>query len=167
MDEKLIVVGRVAGLYGIKGWLKIISHTEPRQNILDYRPWYLERAGKVEQVDPVAGRKQGKSLVAQVAGIEDRDTAARLIGATILVNRESFAQPESAEYYWNDLVGLKVETVEGVTLGVVDSLIATGANDVLIIEGDRRRLIPFIADDVIKKVDLDAAKITVDWDPEF
>ena len=167
MDDKLIVVGRVAGLYGIKGWLKIISHTEPRRNILDYRPWYLERAGKVEQVDPVTGREQGKSLVAQIAGIDDRDMATGLIGATILVNRELFVQTGSNEYYWNDLVGMNVETVDGVTLGVVDSLLATGANDVLIVEGDRRRLIPFIADDVIKRVDLDTAKIMVDWDPEF
>jgi 16S rRNA processing protein RimM len=167
MDKNLVVVGQIAGLYGIKGWLKIVSHTDPRQNILDYRPWYLERDGKIEQVDPVTGRAQGKSLVAQVAGIEDPDTATGLIGATILVNRESFAQTESDEYYWNDLVGLKVETVDGVALGGVESLLATGANDVLIVEGDRRRLIPFIADDVVKRVDLDAAMITVDWDPEF
>ena len=167
MDEKLIVVGRVVGLYGVKGWVKVHSYTEPRRNILSYRPWYLEHAGKVEQVDPTTGREQGKSLVAQFAGIEDRDEAGKLIGANILVNRETFAQTGSNEYYWSDLTGLQVATIDGVSLGVVHSLLATGANDVLVVEGERRRLIPFVADDVVKRVDLDAAMITVDWDPDL
>ncbi len=167
MDEKRVVVGHVAGLYGVSGWVKVVSYTEPRKNILDYRPWYLEFSGAVEQVDPAAGREHGKGLIAQVAGIEDRDAAARLVGADILVNRELFALTGNHEYYWNDLIGLRVTTVDGVILGVVDGLLETGANDVLVLKGERRRLIPFIADDVVKSVDLGAAVITVDWDPEF
>jgi len=167
VDENLVVVGRVAGLYGVRGWIKVISYTDPRKNILGYRPWHLERAGNIEQVDLAAGREQGKGLIAQVAGIEDRDTAAGLIGANILVNRELFAQTGSNEYYWRDLVGLQVATIEGVTLGVVDSLLETGANDVLVLQGERRRLIPFVVDDIVKRVDLDAGTIVVDWDPEF
>lgn len=167
MDEKLVVVGRVAGLYGVRGWVKVISYTEPRKNILSYRPWHLERSGVIEQADPAAGREQGKGLVAQIAGFEDRDASAGLIGASILVNRELFAQTGSNEYYWRDLVGFRVATIEGVTLGVVDSLLETGANDVLVLQGDRRRLIPFVVDDIVKRVDLDAATIIVDWDPEF
>jgi len=167
VDEKFIVVGHIVGLHGVRGWVKVVSYTEPRQNILDYRPWYLEQAGVVEQVDPAAGREQGKSLIAQISGIEDRDTAAGLIGANILVNRELFAQTGSGEYYWSDLIGLQVTTIDGVILGVVDSLLATGANDVLVVCGDRRRLIPFISDDVVKCVDLAAGMVTVDWDPDF
>jgi 16S rRNA processing protein RimM len=167
VDEKLVVVGRVAGLYGVRGWVKVISYTEPRKNILSYQPWYLERDGVVEQADPTAGREQGKGLVAQVAGIKDRDAAAGLIGADILVKRELFAQTGSNEYYWRDLVGMRVATIDGVTLGVVDSLLETGANDVLVLQGERRRLIPFVVDDIVKSVDLDAAMIIVDWDPEF
>jgi len=167
VDDKLIVVGRIVGLHGVRGWVKVVAYTEPRQNILDYRPWYLDRAGTVEQVDPVAGREQGKSLIAQISGIEDRDAAAALIGANILVNRELFAQTGSDEYYWSDLIGLRVMTTDGVTLGVVDSLLETGANDVLVVSGNRRRLIPFVTDDVVKCVDLAAGTITVDWDPEF
>jgi len=167
VDENLVVVGRVAGLYGVRGWIKVLSYTEPRKNILGYRPWHLERADVIEQVDLAAGREQGKGLVAQVAGIEDRDVAAGLIGANILVNRDLFAQTGSNEYYWRDLVGLRVATIEGVTLGVVESLLETGANDVLVLQGDRRRLIPFVMDDIVKRVDLDAATIVVDWDPEF
>ncbi len=167
MDEKLVVVGRIAGLYGIKGWVKVISYTEPHNNILGYRPWYLERGGSVEQADLAAGRRHGKGLIAQVAGIEDRGAAAGLIGANILVNRELFAPTGHNEYYWRDLVGLRVTTADGVDLGVVDSLLETGANDVLVLQGERRRLIPFVVDDIVKYVDLKAGTITVDWDPDF
>jgi 16S rRNA processing protein RimM len=167
VDEKLVVVGRIAGLYGVKGWVKVTSYTKPRKNILDYRPWCLERAGVIEQVDPTAGREQGKGLIAQIAGIEDRDAAAGIIGADILVSRELFAQTGDDEYYWRDLVGLRVMTIDGVNLGVVDSLLETGANDVLVVMGERRRLIPVVLDDVIKRIDLAAATITVDWSPEF
>jgi 16S rRNA processing protein RimM len=167
VDGNLVVVGRVAGLYGVKGWIKVISYTEPRKNILDYRPWHLEQDGVIEEAGSVTGRIQGKGLVANLAGIEDRDAAAGLIGANILVNRDLFAQPESDEYYWRDLVGLKVVTTEGVNLGSVESLLETGANDVLVLQGERRRLIPFVVDDIVKRVDLDAAKIIVDWEPEF
>jgi len=167
VDENLVVVGRVAGLFGVKGWFKVFSYTEPRKNILDYRPWHLERAGVVEQAGPVTGQIQGKGLVAHLAGIEDRDAAAGLIGANILVNRDLFAQTERDEYYWRDLAGMQVVNVEGVSLGVVESLLETGANDVLVLQGERRRLIPFVVDDVVKRVDLDTAKIIVDWDPEF
>lgn len=167
MDEKLVVVGRVAGLYGVRGWVKVISYTEPRRNILDYGPWFLERDGVVEQVEPADGREQGKGLIAQVTGFEDRDAAAGLIGADILVNRELFAQTGTNEYYWSDLVGLRAVTIDGVFLGVVDSLLETGANDVLIVIGDRRRLIPFAVEDIVRGVDLEAKTITVDWDPDY
>jgi 16S rRNA processing protein RimM len=167
VDKNLVVVGRVAGLYGVKGWFKVISYTEPRRNILDYQPWHLEQAGVIEPAGSVTGQIKGKSLVAHLAGIEDRDAAAGLVGATILVNRDLFVQTEKDEYYWRDLEGLQVVNVEGVSLGVVESLLETGANDVLIVQGERRRLIPFVVDDIVKRVDLDAAKIIVDWEPEF
>ena len=164
MTSGFALVGRIAGLYGLKGWVKVISYTEPRKNILGYQPWFLERDGVVEQFDPAAGRAQGKGLVAQVTGVEDRDAAARLIGANILVNRESFTPTGCNEYYWHDLVGLQVATIEGAALGVVDSLLETGANDVLVVvQDDHRWLIPFIVDDVVKRVDFDAATIVVDW----
>jgi 16S rRNA processing protein RimM len=167
VDKNLVVVGHVAGLYGVKGWFKVISYTEPRRNILDYQPWHLEQAGVIEPAGSLTGQIQGKSLVAHLAGIEDRDAAAGLVGANIFVNRDLFVQTEKDEYYWRDLEGLQVVNVEGVSLGVVESLLETGANDVLILRGERRRLIPFVVDDIVKRVDLDAAKIIVDWEPEF
>ena len=112
MDKNLVVVGRIAGLYGVKGWFKVISYTEPRRNILDYQPWHLEQAGVIEPAGSLTGQIQGKSLVAHLAGIEDRDAAAGLVGANIFVNRDLFAQTERDEYYWRDLAGLQVMNVE-------------------------------------------------------
>lgn len=112
-------------------------------------------------------RRQGKGLIARFSGIEDRDTAAGLVGADIFVERRQFTGTQPGEHYWADLVGLPVETADGRMLGEVDSLLATGANDVLVIDGEKRRLVPFIAGQVIKAVDLDTGKIVVDWDPDF
>lgn len=167
MIEKRIVVGRIAGHYGVKGWVKVNSYTEPREKIFDYRPWYLEHDGVARQIEIVGCRAQGKGLIVQFAGMADRETAADLIGMNILVERNALGETDEGQYYWHDLVGLRVVTVDGCDLGHVESLLATGANDVLVLRGERRRLIPFVVDEYVKRVDLTAATITVDWDPAF
>ena len=167
MDENLVIVGRIAGPYGIKGWVKVNSFTEPNENIFDYGPWQLERDGALELCSSVKGRKQGKALIAQIDGVADRDAAAGLAGSNIRVDRGCFAEAGQGEYYWRDLLGLTVRTTAGLELGHVESLMETGANDVLVVEGERRRLVPFVFEDVITKVDLEAGAIVVDWDPDF
>jgi 16S rRNA processing protein RimM len=102
-----------------------------------------------------------------IAGIDDRDIAASLLNTQIAVRREQLPPAAEGEYYWSDLVGLAVRTIAGVELGKVTHLMQTGANDVLVVKGDRERLIPFLQPDVVKRVDLDAGIIEVDWDPEF
>jgi 16S rRNA processing protein RimM len=169
--EEKIVVGRISGVYGIKGWVRILSFTSPLENILSYRPWRLTREslpeGFGDEIEFAEGRRQGKGLVARLPGIDDRDAAAKLVGAEIEVARGQFAVSADGEFYWADLIGLHVETSAGEDLGVVESLLETGANDVLVIAGTRRRLIPYLKDEVIVEVDLDQQKIVVDWDPEF
>ena len=167
VDENWVEVGQIAAPYGVRGWFKVNSFTEPRNNILDYGPWHLVQDGAVKLTAAAKGKLQGKSLIAQIDGVNDRDAADDLRGTSILVDRENFAPTHSGEYYWRDLVGLQVSTEEGLNLGTVDSLMETGANDVLIVQGDRRRLIPFVNDDVIISVDLAAGNIVVAWDPEF
>ena len=167
MDERYVIVGRISGIHGVKGWIKVHSFTEPRENIVTYDPWRLHLANETRKFSVAAGRASGKTIIAQLCGVEDRDSAAGLIGAEILVEREKFSAAKKGEYYWTDLIGLQVQTVNGQDLGVVDHLIETGANDVLVIDGDRRRLVPFLMDIVIKAVDLDDRKIVVEWDPEF
>ena len=162
-----IVLGEFAGVYGVKGWLRIRSFTQPVENILGYTTWFV---GKGADWTPRAlreGRSHGKGLIARLDGIEDRDDAARLVGQQIAVPREALPATDEDEFYWADLEGLRVETIDGVDLGTVERLIETGANDVLVVRGDRERLIPFVRPTVVREIDLDAARIRVDWDPDF
>ncbi len=166
--NEYIDVGRITGLYGVRGWVKIFSHTQPRENILSYTTWYLKKQGGWSAVELETGRVHGKGVVAKLKGCDDRDAAAALMGNSIAIRREQLPQAGSDEYYWTDLVGLKVHNLEGVELGFVDHLLETGANDVLVVVQDRReRLIPFVQGQFIKRIDLAAGEITVDWDPEF
>lgn len=165
--DDLQIVGRINGIYGVKGWVKVFSETQPRENILKYSPWFLNWRGKYYQVNVTAGRPQSKTLIASLADLEDRDLAAQLNGAVIGVSRSSFAKLEDGEFYWADLEGLTVETLKGETLGTVDHLFETGANDVMVVNGDRERLLPFLYERVIIDIDISAGKILVDWDPDF
>lgn len=165
---EFIVVGRVSGLYGVRGWVKVFSHTQPRENILTYATWYLHKQGAWVANDLETGRVQGKGVVAKLKGCDDRDAAAALMGCDIAIRREHLPQAAPGEYYWADLMGLEVVNLDGVCLGVVDHLMETGANDVLVVQKDgEERLIPFVQEQFVKGVDLDAGVITVDWDPEF
>jgi 16S rRNA processing protein RimM len=165
--DQYVIVGRISGLYGVRGWCKVYSWTDPRENILTYSPWYLKRNGEWLEYEVAEGRRQGKAVIVHIAGIDDRDIAATLLNTQIAVRREQLPPAAEGEYYWSDLVGLAVRTIAGVELGKVTHLMQTGANDVLVVKGDRERLIPFLQPDVIKRVDLDAGIIEVDWDPEF
>lgn len=166
-SERLVTVGRVAGLFGVDGWLRIYSYTQPRENILGYAEWHLAAGGQWRPADLEQGRRQGKGVVAKLAGIDGRDQARAWLGSTIAVARSALPEPEPGEYYWVDLEGLRVRTVDGTELGVVDHLFATGANDVLVVRGERERLVPFVLDEVVERVDPQAGVIEVDWDPEF
>ena len=145
----------------------MFSYTEPRAGIIDYKPLYLSDAGQWHSYTVQDSRVQGKSIIIKFLGCDDRDTAANLLGRDIAVRRDQLAALAPDEFYWSDLEGLRVVTVNDVTLGSVDYLFATGANDVLVVKGERERLIPFLLGDVVKTIDLNQAMIVVDWDPEF
>jgi 16S rRNA processing protein RimM len=164
-----VLVGRIVGLYGVQGWLKIESWTEPRTQIFKYQPWLLEKApGEVMEIAGITGRPQGKGLICQLPGVDDRDAAAALVGKDIHVARELLPPPAKDEYYWVDLEGLEVVTTEGVSLGRVSHLFATGANDVVVVrDGTRERLVPFVQGTYVRSVDLSGGRMVVDWDPEF
>lgn len=115
----------------------------------------------------VDGNSQGKSIITELEGVTNRDQAISLMGFNVFIAAEQLPKTSEGEYYWSDLVGMKVETEQGVYLGVVDSLLETGANDVLIVKGERERAIPFIQGQTIKNIDLELASLVVDWDPEF
>lgn len=172
-SQQQTVLGQITALYGVKGWVKIYSYTEPMENILSYSPWLVLLDGVWSPIEVVQGKRHGKGIVAKLAGCDDRDQARRYCGADIAVESGKLPQLESGDYYWSQLETLKVVTELGVTLGRVDHMMATGSNDVLVVKStedsldDRERLVPYLPDQVVKDVNLDTGIIRVDWDPEF
>ncbi|RYD14354.1 MAG: ribosome maturation factor RimM [Lysobacteraceae bacterium] len=167
-SETFVLLGKIVGLHGVRGELKLESYTEPRMQIFRYQPWRMRSASGESLLEGCRGRAQGKGIVAELPGVTDRDAAAALVGSEIWVARSALPPPAPGEYYWSDLEGLEVSTVEGVSLGTVSHLLATGANDVLVVRNaDRERLIPFLVGQFVTEVDLEAGRVTVDWDPDF
>lgn len=165
--RRLICLGKIVGVWGVAGWLKIHSYTRERTDIFSYKQWLLGDADHLRQFELEAGREHGRGgLVAKLAGLDDRDAAAAEIGSLIQVPPGQLPALEEGEYFWHQLEGLVVETLDGTALGTVDHLFETGANDVLVVIGERERLIPYIPG-VIREVDLDAGTMRVDWDAEF
>jgi 16S rRNA processing protein RimM len=160
--------GEVSGVFGVKGLVKVFSFTEPRENILQYSPWILQKNNQTREIKVTGGQRQGNTVVAELDGITDRDAALALMGWKIFISKQQLPKPKPGEYYWADLVGLKVKTQEGILLGVVDHLLETGANDVLVVvDGDIERLIPFLQQHTVLNIDLNAGLMVVDWDPDF
>ncbi|HEY8567954.1 MAG TPA: ribosome maturation factor RimM [Microbulbifer sp.] len=178
VNENLVTVGRITAVYGVRGWVKVHSYTEPMENILDFSGWWLQApgAGGQEGWQPLeidAGKRHGKGLVVHIKGVDDRDIAATFCQRDIAVAGSEMPQLEDGEYYWHQLQGLQmISQFEGreYRFGEVVRLMETGANDVMVVRGGedgRERLIPYLPGEFITKVDLEAGLIFVDWDPEF
>lgn len=161
-----ICVGHITGVQGLKGWLRVFSDTSPRENIVEYSPWMLKSGGDIQTLE-VEGRLQGRLVLAKIAGIESREQAAELIGSKIYIWPDQLPELDQDEYYWSDLIGMQVESLQAEVLGQVDDMIETGANDVMAVKGDRDRLIPFVMDDIVQEVDLAKRRIIVDWQADF
>ena len=164
----MVVMGRVAGAQGIQGWIKVQPFTARLDSLMDYRSWWLgnEKQGWRE-LDVLRSSMHGKSLIAQLMGCHDRNTAEKFKGLLIAVPRNRMPQPDEGEYYWSDLIGLEVRNLADEILGVVDNLQETGANQVLCVAGAKGEiLIPFIGS-AIKEVDLAGGLIRVDWQADF
>jgi 16S rRNA processing protein RimM len=166
-DDRLLLLGELVGVHGLQGGLKLRSHTNPIEAILGYQPWLLRHRGSERPVKGAKGRLQGKGLVIQLPGVDTREAAEALLGAELWVSRDALPPAAPGEYYWADLEGLEVVTVDGQSFGHVAQMMETGANDVMVVRGDRERLVPFVQPDVVTAVDLAGRRITVDWDPEF
>lgn len=164
-QAKFLTLGQIAGAHGVKGWVKVISFTQPREAILEYDSWLLGDKHRLTQV--INGSRHGKSIVAQLEGVTDRDKAEALSGLEIRIDRSHLPETGKNQYYWADLIGLQVLLENGESLGEISQMMATGANDVMVVEGDRERLIPFATGYTVTKVDLESKQVIVDWDPEF
>lgn len=158
------MLGRIVGLYGVKGWVKVFSYTDPREAVLQYQDWQLKQHGVMTPIRLSEGKRHGKTVIARLGDISDRDAAAELLEAEIYVARDELPEVEGGSYYWTDLEGLTVVRQDGQAIGNVAYLLETGAHDVLVVKGDTERLIPFVMDEFIVDVDLDKGLITVNWD---
>ena len=171
-SPQTLVIGRIVGVHGVRGWVRVHSYTEPEENLLGYANLKLGREPQWQAIEFDAGRRHGKRLIAHIAGIDDRNAAEGLQGMDIVMAAASLPSLAEGEFYWHQLPGFEVYAA-GQLLGCVARLIATGANDVFVVrpcEGsidERERLIPWIKGDVVKSVDITGAAIEVDWDVEF
>lgn len=163
--EAQVLVGRISGIFGVRGWVRVYSYTDPPENILRYGPWLVgdDRRAEYAVLD---GATHGRGIIARLAGIDDRDQARGLIGSDIRVPRGRFGGTATGEYFCSDLIGLRVCDREGTVLGRVEDIMETGANDVLVVQGERRRLVPYLAT-VVRSVDIAAGTMEVDWDADF
>jgi 16S rRNA processing protein RimM len=159
-------MGRIVAPYGVRGWVKIRPYTQSVDGLLEYPRWWVGTEDAWVEHAHVEGRGHGTMLVARLDGFDDREQVVPLRGRDIAIDREELPKAAADEYYWDDLVGLAVATREGVDLGRVTEVFDTGANDVLVVGGERERLIPFLAS-VLVEVDLAGGRLVVDWDPEF
>ncbi|MBZ5486990.1 ribosome maturation factor RimM [Halomonas aquamarina] len=172
-DDTHVVLGKLTSPYGVKGWLKVYSYTNPMDSILDYPEWWVRKGETLTPMPIVQGRRQGKGLVVQLKGVDDRDAAEALAQADIVLPKSALPELDADEYYWHELEGLAVFTQAGERLGRVSYLFETGANDVMVVRGDenaidkRERLLPFLPDDVIVDISLENGRMVVDWDSEF
>lgn len=166
LDEKKLLVGKINGFFGVQGWVKIFSYTEPRKNILEYQPWFFIDNGIYKVVETTTGREQSKTIVAHVRGIDNRDQAGQLIGKDLYIDKDQLPKLDDDEHYWHELTGFRVININEVDLGVVDYLVDTGSNHVLVTKGDTERWIPYI-DPFLVSVDKQKKVITVDWDENY
>ncbi|HKO88377.1 MAG TPA: ribosome maturation factor RimM [Burkholderiales bacterium] len=163
MSEDFVVLGRVTGPYGVKGWIKIQPYTEDVERLCEYKAWWV--GGQQKAVMEAA--VHSASVIAQVAGVESREAAAALKGAEIAVPREALPEVSEDEFYWADLIGLEVVNEQEEVLGKVAGHMSNGAHDVMrVMDGETERLLPFV-DAVIRKVDMAARRIRVDWGADW
>lgn len=173
--DSYITAGKIVGVFGVKGWLKVKTFTETPDGLLEYPSWLLQgpSGGPVKPWQVSEGKITDKGMLVSFEGLNDRELAKTLVGSMVLVDKDQLPELDDGEFYWYQLEGLRVMTREGVNLGKVSHLMETGANDVIVILGDenavdrRERLLPYVPDDVVVSVDLDKRIMTVDWDPDF
>ncbi len=165
-NSKRLLVGKINGLFGVRGWVKIFSHTHPRKNILSYQPWSIQVGGQWHTLAISNAQEQSKTIVAKIKGFDNRQQARMMLGTNIYVDRSQLPKLNKGEYYWQDLINLKVVNQLGIVLGTVKNLVYTGANHVLVVQGEKEHWVPYIAP-FLCEVDIEKQQILVDWDKDF
>ena len=166
-NEDLVTMGFVRGAFGVRGSIKVHADTEYPDSLFDYPVWWLGKEGNWKPYKFENGAVQPKALAVKLEGVDDRDAAEALRGMQIAIPRSELPDAGDDEYYWTDLIGLDVVNQDGVTLGQVSALMETGANDILVVDGETgQRLIPFVGQYVLD-VKLAEKRILVDWGIDY
>lgn len=169
MDEVVdwVIIGRFGKVHGIKGLITVISFAEPRDNILNYTHWHARINHQWQPLDITHVDVTNKHILVQIKGFSEREQVASLTNIDIGIRKEQLPDLATGEYYWHQLCGMQVVNQQGDTLGTVLEILPTGANDVLVVEGDKRHLIPYLPGRYVISVDPGKGQIVVDWDPDF
>jgi 16S rRNA processing protein RimM len=173
VSDESTIMGKVTSVYGVKGWVKVFSYTQPKENLCKYNIWTLEQNGSQRPVKVLQCKAHGNGLVAQLENCGDREVAKTYCDSLIRISLSELPDLADDDFYWHQLEGLKVITVQEQVLGKVHHMMETGANDVLVVKkcagsiDGRERLIPYLPEQVVKSVNLESGEILVDWDSEF
>lgn len=170
--DDFLVVGKISGVFGVKGWVKVYAFTDPRKNVLEYSPLFVKQQGRWVEAKVTGGHVQGKGVVLGLENITDRDDALAQIGSELAIQRKQLKPAKKGEFYWSDLIGLDVVNLQDEALGVVVEMLETGANDVLVVKAEEageqvERLIPFVQDVMVMDVDLAAGILRADWQKDY
>lgn len=159
----LIELGSVGAPFGVRGWVKLRSFTDPRERLLEHRRVQLGQAGTWASYTIEASGRSGGSLTAKLAGVDDRDQAQALRGATICIPRSELPQRDAKDFYRADLIGCEVMNLQGLPLGRVEHFIETPAHALMVVRGEEEYWVPAVPQHV-RRVDLDARRVVVDWE---
>ncbi len=164
--DGVVVLGKIIGPHGVRGWLKVRSYTRPPDNLLGYRTWLVGHDGAWQCREVQGGERCGGEFRVKLDGIDDRDRARALSGHEVGVRRSELPVPAAGQYYWVDLIGLEAFSAEGESLGRVDHIRDAPAHPLMVLRGERQRLVPFVRERLLA-VDIAAGRITLDWEPDW
>ena len=165
-QDDIVIIGRLGKSYGVHGYLKVQSYTDPPANFLSYEQLLFFHAGQWQSFVVEDKKQQGKDLLIKLDVATDREVAKLYTNDNIGVNAKDLPAAEAGEYYWRDLEGMEVINHKGISLGKVDHLFNTGANDVMSVEGERLRYVPFLKH-IVLDVNPTLKQIKVEWDEDF
>jgi 16S rRNA processing protein RimM len=166
MTDKIVILGEITGVQGLRGWLKVFSHTRPLDNIFQFKNWQLKSdSGKIISRTVLEHKHQGKKLLVKMQDVDDRTTAEELVGLDVCINRDQLPALTN-EHYWHDLIGLTVKDTHGVELGEIMDIMETGSNDVLLLKDskDKSLAIPWLPE-IVLEIDVEQSLLIADWEP--
>lgn len=164
--DRIVTLGKIAGVFGVKGWVKVQSFTDPPENIFGYATWRLGRSGEWQPVELEQGRLTGKGTLAKLTGVDTPEQARLYVGTQVGVLRSEMPALGPGEYYWSDLEGLEARSPGGAVLGRVDHFRTAPTCNIVVVRGEREHWIPLVKGRLLK-VDLESGYAVFDWEPDW